>query len=249
MNNIIRSFLAVVAALSFATSVQAQVKLDTTIGVRSKYVLSYLGLTVYDDPVMQGDFSLTLPHGLWAGARYSTDIHLGDNAAREVDYSVGWADEHVKVGVYYFDLNNLFSLGPVGDIVFPFVKAKIPMDLGQGHRLDGSLEMNYAFSTHSLEKSGPLPLLAVDHSWKIMRPIEWSHGVGVAYDGSVFGSDRGFIWRYSASLVSHVTDWMSIRAPYVRIHVPMTPSMDDRETVYIGGMDLIFHHTILEAAK
>lgn len=244
-----RSFLIACALCAIAAPATAQISVDITTGVRSEYTLIYSGIVAYDEPVVQGDLWWTLPRGFWADMWYSTDFQLQDNFGRELDYGFGWSGDHVQVGGYYFDIMQQFTGNPDGDVVDIFVKWSTSIELGS-NRLSPFIEANYFFMTRGpASYNGSQPNAGISHHWSILKSLNVDQDVALVYDGSLFGSDRGFVGRYQASLTTHPASWLSLRAPHFRVHTPLSPSIHDRETEPVVGLDVVFHQTIVEAKE
>jgi len=243
------SFLIACALTAFASQATAQVSLDATTGVRNKYIPSFSGAVAHDEPVIQGDFWWTLPSGLWADVWYSTDFRARKNFGREIDYGFGWAGENVLVGAYYIDLTQQFSHEPIGDGAYAFIKFSVPLNVGD-HAVNPFVEMNYIFATKGpASNNGALPCAGVRHDWNIFNSLGFTHELALIYDGSVFGSNRGFIGRYKASFETHPAEWLSLRAPAFSLFVPLSESIKDREIERVAGLDVIIHYTFVEAEK
>ena len=234
--------------LLIAPIARAQVAVDWTIGVRNQYTLSYIGKVVHPDPVIQGDVWWTLPHGFWADVWYSTTPTFEPNFGREVDYGAGWANEHVMVGFYYYDLYEQFSTDSIGDVTETFVKASWPIKERQ-HQITPYVEANYLYATRNQRaNNGAFPMAGMKHHWeKIVWLVDMSQDVALVYDGGVFGSDQGFVFRYQASLAMKPASWITFRLPYFRVHVPLSGGIHDRTTEPQVGADIVIHHTFLEA--
>lgn len=249
MTKNVRFIIMVFLCFFVSTSAYAQVAIDATTGLRNKYVLNYIGKTSYDKPVIQGDIWATLPEGFWLDVWYSTNLKFEENFGREVDYGVGWANKHVMVGFYYFDLAQQFSTKSIGDVAETFVKAMWSKELGR-HRLSSFVEMNYFYATQDqYTKNGSFPMAGIGHDWRIVGLLRASHDAALTYDGGVFGSDHGFVFRYQASLSFAAAKDIRLRLPYFRIHAPLSSGIHDRKAEPVVGADVILHWDIVPPSK
>lgn len=243
--------LFVIFGFSIVSQANAQVALDATTGVRNKYTLTYVGKVVYDEPVIQGDLWFTLPKGFWADIWYSTNPKFQENFGREIDYGFGWSNKNVSAGFYYFDLMKQFSTAAIGDVTMTYVKALWPTGLGRRHQLTPYVEANYFYATQDLKaNNGSYPMIGIQHDWKqAVGSVNLFQDVALVYDGGVFGSERGFIFRYQASLTAVLSKMFSVRLPYARVHTPLTSSIHDRKTEPIVGADLLVHYDFVDPPK
>jgi hypothetical protein len=228
-----------------STTAHAQVRLDATTGVYNHYVFPDLGFEVDEDPIVQGILGWTLPYGTWTNIYWNTDLELSPGPSREVDYAVGWSNDHLIVGIIYFDLHELFGLEPIGDMVEGLVEGSYTWKLDEVQKIRAYTQANYLYATKDPSlNSGAYPLVGATHTWNTKRFVLQSD-VMATYDFGIFQSDSGIMGRVAVTPTIRATDWLAFGLP-LRINSPLSSSIQDREPYFTFGGNFTLSYVFIE---
>ncbi|MFA6354150.1 MAG: hypothetical protein WCX12_00480 [Candidatus Paceibacterota bacterium] len=147
-------------------------------------------------PVNQTNFQISF-RGFYVGLWSSTGLDGRPNSGREIDYTIGWANNVFSVGISRFDLNPLFS-SKGGDIIQPFGEITISVS----KEVSPFLAVEHLYVTKDPAKNSATSVAA---GAKLnFQPegstVSFSHNLRVAYSDGVYGVDKGYIFRYEFRL-------------------------------------------------
>ncbi len=188
------------ATLTAATTADThEVKLSISTNTFSDYILKH-GIVAHDEPVVQSSINVSLPHGFYAELWGSSGFNHEKNFGKEVDYTVGWTGKHVKVGVSYYDLNELFN-GSQNNIITPFFDVQWKRRIGEHQTLAPFFHSDYIHVTRdSGSNSGKYVLAGVRHEWRPTARLTISEKGWLSWNRGPFGHDSGFAGRYEVGL-------------------------------------------------
>jgi hypothetical protein len=219
----------------------------------SKFLSKYVdeaGINIHNKPVIQSEiFVRHTSSGIYLDIWYSTtakNAGKDNNAANEVDYSVGWNKTigpiAVDVGVTYIDLTSLYK-GLDGDIIQPYIVFYKDINVADNHMITPFMRAEYGIPAKGNDPS--LKGLRIHSGVKTLSKISnnkitINQKLTIVYDDGSYGMNRAWIGSYEIGPSYKVNDWMSIDLNG-RVVSPLSHVNDGRKFEWIFGFGLTFY--------
>lgn len=214
-----------------AATAQAQ-NVTTTLSSRvwSKYLINP-GFVLHENPVIQTDLLITLPHGLYVdvwGSKSLDGSLSSSDFGNEIDYTVGWAKKLGNVsldfGLAYFDISKLFG-SPKGDVIQIFGQIDQSFKVAQMHAVTPFLRLEFSarpFGTGASPSENIQALMGMKHVWDIGPVLSLKQTGQLIYDQGKFFNEAAGIFQYQLNPVWNLSKHLSVEIPNFKLSTPLT---------------------------
>lgn len=239
--------MSLVIAVLFATNVAAETeeenKLNLSLSTKiwSEYLFTN-GAIFHDEPVVQTDLFVELPHGFYFDLWWSVGLDGTDASSDfgdEIDYTVGWAGNFgkldVDLGIAYFDLFELFDAGGDGDVLQPYIELGKTLKLGEKHKLTLNTAFQWQQPLKNSMSSGGYLIGGVSDLWQISPTVSINSEVSVLYDTGAYNYDNGLVGFVNFETSWQITRSFSVQLPSIKVAEPISTS-DERKTQVAFGL-------------
>ncbi|MFA6445778.1 MAG: hypothetical protein WCW14_00820 [Candidatus Paceibacterota bacterium] len=246
--NVVGILFFIISFISSSADVSSWEDITPTLTIKTsdKFVKAPAGVVVYDKPVVQGDLSLAMPYGLYAGIWQSQAWNAKqDSIANEIDYYVGI--EHKLFGytygleLKYWDRTALFE-GPANDVWV--IKERIrgetlsskqnpSEDISFQTAITPFAEFLEFFPGRDSTFEGGIIISAgytIELKTHEKSKCKWILEPIVGYDDGIFKKDTAVIFRGRSAIVWQISKNLQMVLPEYTFVEP-TSNNDSRRTI------------------
>jgi len=168
MKTITITLITVLALTSTATAKDLSYTFDTN--WLNKYIAPS-GINAHNEDVVQSSF--TIAHhksgayfNIWHSG--SANHHFLDNEngwATETDYTLGWANDNIDIGISYWDLEKQFN--DKADMIFSYIGLNKTFEIGENESLSPFIKFaNYTLTSGHSKDNGNAISAGIKHNIK-----------------------------------------------------------------------------------
>lgn len=248
--NSMKTFIALFVLLAGNLNTQAapyDLVVDGTAGMYSQYVNQDGGLRIYNDPVFQGNFTLThQPTGVFLDLWYSTDTGADRYGAHgnELDYTIGWRGNVSKDMNLTASLSYQDTLDDSARNSRDAIKGNLRLEMASFSLWVFTVApfANYAtyIPTDTNLDGGNIYSAGVNTELVLSPMFDIASSGSIGWDDGVYGVEPGGIFKYASSLNCTFSEQFTWNILKSTLYIPIGNRRMDVESVYGTGISFKF---------